>query len=235
MTDTPALPAWARDLIVFDTETTGVDTRSARIVSAFVGRLDDHGQLLEEHSWLIDPEVEIPWQAQRVHGISTERARREGRRAPEALGEILELLRRAFDSQTPVVAYNAPYDLSILDAEAQRHGLQPLVNPSPVIDPLVIDKAVDRFRRGKRTLTDACHHYGVALDDAHQASADAVAAGLVAQAVAGRFPEQLDIPAQQLHTEQIGWAREQADSFIDYMRNKRGLTDFWTSGAWPVR
>jgi DNA polymerase-3 subunit epsilon len=235
MTETAALPAWARDLIVFDTETTGVDTRSARIVSAFIGRLDADGHLVEEHSWLIDPEVEIPWQAQRVHGISTERARREGRRAADALSEVLELLRSAFDAQTPVVAYNAPYDLSILEAEAQRHNLPPLVNPSPVVDPLVIDKAVDRFRRGKRTLTDACRHYGVTLDDAHQASADAIAAGLVAQAVARAFPEQLDIPAQQLHTEQISWAREQADSFIDYMRNTRGLTDFWTSGAWPVR
>lgn len=235
MENTPKLPEWARDLFVFDTETTGVNTDTARIVSAYIGRLDASGAVTAERSWLIDPGVEIPWQAQKVHGISTEQARAEGQQAPEAVAEIVAALSAALERGVPVVAYNAPYDFSIVHSEALRYGVVPLVNPSPIIDPLVIDKAVDTYRRGKRTLTVTTEHYGVRLDDAHHASADALAAGRLAQAIAQAYPERLDVSAQQLHTDQIGWAQEQADSFIDYMRKTRGMTDFWTSGSWPVR
>ena len=64
-------------------------------------------------------------------------------------------------------------------------GIAPFSAPrAPVIDPLVIDKAVDRYRKGKRTLEAAAAFYGVPLDDAHDAGADAIAAGRVAQAIA---------------------------------------------------
>jgi DNA polymerase-3 subunit epsilon len=102
-----------------------------------------------------------------------------------------------------------------------------------VIDPLVIDKAVDRFRKGKRTLEAAASVYGVVLDDAHDAGADAVAAGRVAQAMAQRYPDQLDVPTTALHDLQVGWCSTQAASFQEYMRRKDPT--FTTSGEWPHR
>ena len=75
-----------------------------------------------------------------------------------------------------VCAFNAAYDFSLLDAECRRYGLD-TIDARPVIDPMVIDRRVDRFRRGKRTLTVATEVYGVELLDAHDASADAIAAG----------------------------------------------------------
>ena len=46
----------------------------------------------------------------------------------------------------------------------------------PVLDPRVLDKHIDPYRRGGRKLTDLCAHYKVALDGAHSADADAIAA-----------------------------------------------------------
>lgn len=226
--------SWTSSLGVFDLETTGIDVRTSRIVSAHVGVLDGAGVLTESTEWLADPGVEIPAQASAVHGITTERARAEGRPAAVVVAEIIAALTSLFDSGRAVVVYNAPYDLSMLRHEAVRHGLEPLDDPRPVIDPLVIDKAVDRYRKGKRTLEFASAHYGVLLQGAHDAQVDAVASGRVAQAIAARFASELPQDAQALHDAQVGWAADQAASFQEYMRRVKDPT-FTTSGDWPVR
>jgi DNA polymerase-3 subunit epsilon len=227
-------PDWFDELGVFDLETTGIDIETSRIVSAHVGVLDASGALVERWDWLADPGVEIPPQATAVHGISTERARSEGRPAALVVAEIVAALRSLVERGVPITIYNAPYDLSLLNREALRHGVAPLVEPSPIIDPLVLDKAVDRYRKGKRTLEVAALHYGVDLTDAHDAAADAVAAGRVAQALARRYVDQIAIDPQLLHTQQAGWFAEQSASFEDYMRRTRDPA-FTASSAWPER
>lgn len=228
------LPAWLCRIGVFDLETTGVDVADDRIVSAHVGVLDIKGREIAARSWLADPGIPIPDGAAAVHGISTERARREGRIAREVVAEITESLRSLFAQGMPVVAYNAAYDFSLLTHECLRHGIPPLETPGPVIDPLVIDKAVDRYRRGKRTLEVVAEHYGVTLDGAHEASADAVAAGRVAQAIGRAFD--LAPSAHELHTQQIGWARTQAESLTEYfIRIGRIDAEDALDGSWPVR
>lgn len=224
---------WWTTLGVFDLETTGIDVRTSRIVSAHVGILDADGEILRSRDWLADPGIEIPEQATAVHGITTERARAEGRPSAEVVAAILHELAMLFDAGIPVVIYNAPYDLSLLAAEARRHGLVPLENPGPIIDPLVIDRAVDRYRRGKRTLAAAAGFYGVDLVSAHEASSDAIAAGRVAQAIARTYAEALDVAAEHLHGLQIDWCRTQAESFQEYMRRTRD-PDFVSIGSWPV-
>jgi DNA polymerase-3 subunit epsilon len=228
------MTSWHDELGVFDLETTGVDVATARIVTAHVGVLDGRGELVQHRDWLVDPGVAIPVQASAVHGVSTERARTEGRPAAEAVGEIVAALGALLVRGIPVVAYNAAYDLSLLRHEALRYGVEPLRDPAPIVDPLIIDKAVDRYRKGKRTLSVTAQHYGVALDDAHDASADAVAAGRVAQALARAFPGELEQDAAELHRCQVRWAREQAEDFQAYMRRVRDPT-FTANGAWPVR
>jgi DNA polymerase-3 subunit epsilon len=225
---------WFSSLGVFDLETTGIDVQTSRIVSAHVGVIDLDGAVVEQKAWLADPGIEIPFGASNVHGITTERARAEGRPAAEVVSEILEALRDLFARGIAVTIYNAPYDLSLLHHEAVRHGLSPLFKPGPIIDPLVLDKSVDRYRKGKRTLEAAAEFYGVALTDAHDAGADAVAAGRVAQALARRYPEELDIAVADLHDRQIGWCAEQSASFQDYMRRTKDPS-FTASGLWPVR
>jgi DNA polymerase-3 subunit epsilon len=226
--------SWFDTLGVFDLETTGIDVETSRIVSAHVGVLNAAGELVEEWNWLANPGVEIPAGASNVHGITTERARAEGRPAVEVIAEIIEVLTALFDRGLAVTIYNAPYDLSLLYHEALRYHLAPLGEPAPIIDPLVLDKAVDRYRKGKRTLEAAALVYAVDLVDAHDASADAVAAGRVAQAMARLHPAELAVEARLLHMRQVEWCAEQSADFQDYMRRTHN-PQFTTSGLWPVR
>lgn len=226
--------SWADTLAVFDLETTGIDIDTCRIVTAHVGVIGPGGEVLEQREWLVDPGVEIPTAATLIHGVTTERARLEGLAAVQGVAEIIDALRDAAGRGLPIVAYNAAYDLSVLHREAERYGHEAFRGPGYVVDPLVIDKAVDRFRRGKRTLTAACEHYGVELLAAHDAGADAIAAGRVAQAIARAFPELAACAVAELHTRQVGWCREQAESYQDW-RRRNGEPEFTTSGAWPIR
>jgi DNA polymerase-3 subunit epsilon len=225
---------WFHTLGVFDLETTGIDVASSRIVSAHVGVIGPDGSVLEQTDWLADPGVEIPEGASAVHGITTAIARADGRPAAEVVAEIVAALSDLFARGIAVTIYNASYDLSLLAHEARRYGIAPLQEPAPVVDPLVLDKAVDKFRKGKRTLEAAALHYGVSLIDAHDAGADAVAAGRVAQALAKAFPAELALESAELHAKQIIWAAEHAASFQDYMRRTHN-PNFTDSGIWPVR
>ncbi|HAN23408.1 MAG TPA: DNA polymerase III subunit epsilon [Microbacterium ginsengisoli] len=227
---------WAARVGVFDLETTGVDVTTDRIVTAYVGVLDADGTVLSSASWLADPGIEIPAGATAVHGVTTESARRDGRPAAAVVTEIVAELRALFDAGVPVVAYNAAYDFSLLAHEAARHGVPPIADPTPVIDPLVLDKNVDRYRKGKRTLDVVAAHYGVALTGAHEASADAVAAGRVALALLDRYADELPSTPAALHTAQVAWARSQAESLTEYfVRIGRLDPDDALDGAWPVR
>ena len=225
---------WSDTLAVFDLETTGIDVETSRIVSATVAVIDVSGAVVERVDWLVDPGIEIPEQATNVHGISTAEAVANGRVAAEGVAEIVATIRDLLGRGLPIVAYNAPYDFSLLNREALRYGIAPLVSPSPVIDPLVIDKQVDRYRKGKRTLEVTSAFYGVSLDDAHDAGADAIAAGRVAQAIARAHLAALPETGAELHVLQVGWALQQAASFQDYMRRQRDPA-FVASGVWPER
>jgi DNA polymerase-3 subunit epsilon len=219
---------------VFDLETTGVDVREDRIVTAHVGLLDPAGAVLDARTWLADPGVVIPDGATAVHGITTDHARAHGRPAAQVTAEVTAALRDLFARGIPVVAYNAPFDFSMLKYEGLRHGVPPIASPAPVVDPLVIDKTYDRYRRGKRTLEVVAAHYAVTLDGAHDAAADAVAAGRVAQAIAARFG--LEITPTDLHEQQIAWARAQAESLTEYfIKIGRLDPEDALDSSWPIR
>lgn len=229
------LPSWLTRVGVFDLETTGVDVVQDRIVTAHVGVLDARGGVLSSDSWLADPGIPIPDTAAAVHGITTEQARAQGRAASTVIAEVRARLAELFAQNIPVVAFNAPFDFTLLQHECLRHGLVPLA-PAPVIDPLVIDRAVDRYRKGKRTLDLVAAHYDVALMGAHEAAADAQAAGRVALALARRYPEDFGESAEALHATQRGWARQQAASLTDYLiRVGRLQAHESVEGEWPVR
>lgn len=215
----------------FDIESTGVDPETARIVTACIVQLGGK-QPTVAASWLTDVDGEnIPAGAEAVHGISTERAQREGAPLGEAVAEILASLNQVIAAGIPIVAMNARYDLTLLDREAQRFGFQPLLD-GPVIDLYVIDKHVDTYRAGKRTLTHLCQHYQVRLDAAHSADADAVAACRIAWRQATLYPQLADMTLNGLHAAQIGWAAEQAASLQEHFRKKD--PNAVVEGAWPL-
>ncbi|MEU2432846.1 exonuclease domain-containing protein [Streptomyces sp. NPDC007861] len=217
----------------FDLETTGTDPLDARIVTAAVVVVRA-GEPAERRTWLADPGIRIPAQASAIHGISTERAAAEGRPAREVVAEVAETLADHWARGIPVVAYNAAFDLTLLAAELHRHGLPPLAQAGPVIDPYTIDRAVDRYRRGKRTLEAVCTEYGVALDTAHDAASDALAAARVAVAIADRHAQVASLAPAELHDRQIHWYAEWAADFQSFLRRK-GDPSATVDGTWPFR
>ncbi|MFJ9037417.1 exonuclease domain-containing protein [Streptomyces sp. NPDC102406] len=212
----------------FDLETTGINVETDRIVTACVVQCGG-GHDTASGTWLTDPGIDIPEQAVAVHGITTERARAEGRPAAEVVEQVVAALAAVVVSGVPVVAMNAVYDLTLLDREARRHGVQPLVDivgdDLRVIDPRVLDKKIDRFRRGGRKLTDLCRTYGVRLDGAHSADADAIAACRVAWRIASNEPKLAAASLDELHAWQVEWAREQAESLASHFRRTSGKED----------
>lgn len=228
------METWGR-IAVFDLETTGVDVDTSRIVSACLAILGEDDGVLGQWDWLADPGIEIPLGASNVHGITTERVRADGRPAALVVAEVAQAIRMVAGLGMPLVVYNAPYDLTLLDRECRRHGI-PVVDPLPlVIDPLVIDKAVDRYRKGKRTLEVAAEHYGVSLEGAHDAAADAIAAGRLARALARAFPDEVAVSPADLHGRQEVWYGEQADRFEEYVRTAKGDLHYRADRAWPIR
>ncbi|MET9951973.1 3'-5' exonuclease [Streptomyces sp. NPDC006339] len=232
--------AWyGEELAGFDLETTGTDPLEARIVTASIVGVHG-GRVVRQHDWLADPGIRIPAQASAIHGISSERAAAEGRPVREVADEIAATLAAYWEGGVPVVAYNASFDLTLLSAELSRHGLPSLserlggVPIGPVVDPYTIDRAVDRYRRGKRTLEAVCAEYGVVLDRAHQAAADALAAVRVAVAIAERHASVAALDPAELHERQIGWYREWAEDFQSFLRRK-GEPDAVVDPVWPVR
>jgi DNA polymerase III epsilon subunit-like protein len=230
---------WQGTFCGFDLETTGVDVEADRIVTSCVVACGG-GIETDSRTWLADPGVEIPEEAAKVHGISTEQARAEGRPAAEVVAEIVEALAEAAVAEVPIVAMNAAFDLTILDREAMRHDVKPLFARTDaipmVIDPRVLDKQVDRYRRGGRTLTDLCRHYSVPLDGAHAADADAIAACRVAWRIGQLHRKVGALTLEDLHEAQVAWAREQAESLADYFRRTPGK-ESWADGVrteWPL-
>ncbi|WP_328874537.1 3'-5' exonuclease [Streptomyces sp. NBC_00287] len=231
---------WHRELLIgFDLETTGTDPCEARIVTGAVIEVRG-GQPLGRREWLADPGVEIPADAVAVHGISNERAATEGRPADQVADAIADVLAGYWKTGVPVVAYNAAFDLSLLSAELRRYGLPSLrdrlggVEPAPVVDPYTIDRWVDRYRRGKRNLEAVCAEYGVPLDSAHDASADALAAARLACAIADRHPKIASLGPAELHLRQIAWYAEWAADFQNFLRRK-GDPEAVVDGVWPLR
>ncbi|MFJ6694760.1 3'-5' exonuclease [Streptomyces sp. NPDC091272] len=230
-------------LIGFDLETTGTEPLDSRIVTAAVVEVRG-GAVVGQRLWLADPGIRIPEQASAIHGITTERAAAEGRPVREVADEVAQVLVGHWARGVPVVAYNAAFDLTLLSAELARHGLPALGDRlaaltgepgiGPVVDPLTIDRAVDRYRRGKRTLEAACAEYSVVLDGAHEASADALAAVRVAIAIAERHPTVAGLGLPELHQEQVRWYADWAGGFQELLREK-GTADAIVDPAWPLR
>ena len=92
-----------------------------------------------------------------------------------------------------------------------------------------------KFRSGKgsRTLIALCRDYGVELLDAHNSTADAVAAGRLAQRQASKFP-QLNVSADELHGSQAAWSDEQSLEFEAWLK-QQDRPDYRAVLGWPIK
>jgi DNA polymerase-3 subunit epsilon len=180
-------------LLAFDTETTGIDIETDRIVTA-AAILVGGGQGRESRNWLSDVDGhDIPEGATAVHHITTDHARAHGRPAKEVVEDVVTVLGESVSAGTVVVGHNVVYDLSLLDREARRHvgcGLDGAFDLARlrVVDTSVLDKHVLPRRRrvsekqGARQLITLAQVYGFGWDEeaAHGSEYDALMAARIA-------------------------------------------------------
>jgi len=201
---------WSGNALGFDIESDGKDPLDARIITAATVSLakSDDTTVAQEMELMLKPEREIPAEATGVHGITTERAEREGTDRAPGIALLAGTIADLAGPDRPLVGHNLSYDLTVLDRELRRLGTGFLicdpvtfgdrqvglvigneeVTRFPVIDTYVLDKAVDRYRPGSRKLEAVARHYGVAMAEgsAHGATADVVAALRIAITIANR-------------------------------------------------
>lgn len=223
--------SWSQSRLVgFDLETTGVDPSTARIVTAaFVESADN------TRTWLADPGVEIPEPARAVHGITTEFAQANGAPVADVVAELCTVLADLRSEGAVVVGHNIVYDLSVMAAEVKRH--QPHIDLAAllptIVDTFVLDKRVEQFRRGKRTLTETAKRWKVTLLDAHDAAADALAALDISRALAESSEEIANLTRAEIMAAQGDWKRAQADDLQSWLR-KKGNAEAVVDGSWPM-
>ncbi len=173
--------------LIFDTETTGLpkswsapitDTDNwPRCVQIAWQLHDEYGNLIEHQDYLVKPEgFNIPYDAERIHGISTELAEAEG----IPLKEVLEKFNIALSKTKFIVGQNLGFDVNIMGCELHRMGVDSIMAEMPVLDTCT-EVTAELLKlpggRGGRyklpTLTELhTYLFGVPFGEAHNATAD---------------------------------------------------------------
>ncbi|MFA8299651.1 MAG: DNA polymerase III subunit alpha [Hyphomicrobiales bacterium] len=117
--------------IIFDTETTGLPKNYnapvsdsdnwPRLVQLAWQIHDVKGDLIEVKNYIIKPDsFEIPYATEKIHGISTERALRQG----VDLSFVLEEFNKSLAKSSFTVGHNVNFDINIVGAEFHRKGIK---------------------------------------------------------------------------------------------------------------
>ena len=173
--------------LIFDTETTGLPKRWKapitdtdnwpRCVQIAWQLHNEYGELIEQQDYLIQPDgFNIPYDAEQIHGISTQLAEEKGRK----LNEVLVLFNEALAKTKFVVGQNVEFDLNIMGSEYFRKGIKSPLNKLPVLDTCTEKTAtlcqIPGGKGGKfklPTLTELHQHlFNTPFAEAHNATAD---------------------------------------------------------------
>jgi DNA polymerase III subunit epsilon len=218
----------------FDLESTGVDPLTALPVS-FSSVWLYQNEVAATTSPLVNPEIPIPSGATAIHGITDADVAGEDAWSLELAVEYMCVeIMRGQKAGVTLVGMNISYDLTLLSSCAKRLAIS-FETPHLVADLYVIDKHVDQYRKGKRTLTALSQHYGVALGDAaHNAEADVIATYNCLRQIAHQFPEIGQADIAELTTNQRTWRRDQQQGLSDYFVKKGNPAIPDWQMEWPV-
>lgn len=212
-----------RPILALDTETTGADPDTDRIVTVCVGRSEWLGDWRVQESALVNPGIPIPEAATKVHGITTEQAASKGEEMADVVERVFRLLRKAATVGTPVVLHNAIFDLTLLNnsfsqylGEAMPAGLQ-------VLDTLVLFRRFDTST-GSRTLENLAYRHGIRFP-AHDAEADSLAALRLLHIIAAENDLLPLVPLEALHERQQVWSDAQQQALYWRRRGNGSATE----------
>ena len=172
--------------LIFDTETTGLPRNYnapltdfdnwPRVIQLAWQVHDEKGELMEVQNFIIKPDgFEIPRGSEKIHGISTERALKEGL----PLEEVLQIFNKSLAGMQGIAGHNVEFDISVTGAEFLRTGIETNLHRLNVIDTKELSTnycALPGGRGGKfkwPTLGELHRRlFNVDFDAAHNASAD---------------------------------------------------------------
>ena len=173
--------------LVFDTETTGLpkrwdapitDTENwPRCIQIAWQLHDAMGNCIEHQDYLVQPEgFNIPFDAEQIHGISTELAEQDG----VPLSEVLEKFNDAMSRTKFIVGQNVGFDVNIMGSEFYRMGVENPLQELPVLDTCTEETAmlcqIPGGRGGKFKLPTLTELHEFLFDEpfaeAHNATAD---------------------------------------------------------------
>lgn len=186
-----------RDVIVLDTETTGLSPTRDRVVQLGLAHFRD-GELLAKRAVLVQPLVDIPEETSKIHGITEDVVAR----ADTFDGAFAELTAGIDMGAALLVAHNADFDQPFLMAECVRNSVIAPFLAGDWLCTLALAKAirgVGKYERGYR-LTDLCEKIGIEFDGAaHDAANDAEASGRLLYALTKWLPDsETEVRAKQL-------------------------------------
>lgn len=192
---------WKRlPIVAFDTETTGLEPFGGDRVMEFAAvvlHLGEDGHVTErtDHSFLVNPERQIPRKVTELTGIS-EADVADAPRFADVAHDIHALFQGAI-----TVAHNYPFDMGFLSAEFERVDLH---WPEPLAEIDTVDLSMKIFQDARsHKLSDLSDRLDVRLERAHRATDDAAACGYAFAELARRFGNDLEDDLQSLLT----WAR----------------------------
>lgn len=149
--------------IAFDTETTGLDPASGRIVEIGAVKFDRRG-VIARYNVLINPEMPMPEEAGKVNGI-TDAMLKDKPLIADVFPDFFD-----FIGTGVLVAHNAPFDINYVNAELKRAGKPPLTNK--VVDTRIFAKEVFSGL-SSYALQDLAVQFGITALEAHRAEDDA--------------------------------------------------------------
>lgn len=148
-------------VVLFDTETTGLDVTRDDVVELAAMRIDGHADLASMQA-LLQTERSLE-SSGRVHGITAEMLAQDGREPREVLEEF-----RAFAEGSVLVGHNVGYDVAIVRSQMRRLGLE--WTPPPTFDTLELSR---RFLSLPRyTLRAVSQALGLNASPSHRAMDD---------------------------------------------------------------
>ncbi len=157
-------PLWgleAGEVVVLDTETTGVDPSTDEVIEVAAVRLRD-GVEVDHYQALIRPTKSVG-DSEAVHHLSDALLAKEGKDGARVMAEFM-----AFCGDTPVCGHNVRFDLRMLAAHGARVGV-----------PATFPKHFDSLRYARRLLTedsyrlgDLAKSLGLSADPTHRALDD---------------------------------------------------------------
>jgi DNA polymerase-3 subunit epsilon len=140
--------------IVFDTETTGLDpSKGDRVVE--IGCVELANMIpsgLTFHVY-INPERDMPAEAERIHGLSSAFLADK-----PVFADIVDEFLAFIGDDSRLVAHNAGFDLNFINAELKRLGRKPLMQER-IVDTLALARR--RHPGGRHSLDDLCNRYGI--------------------------------------------------------------------------